>query len=298
MAAFLFKSIVKLWTVLPFKKELSKIVKANTKIKEKLYRDLRYVGVMEIENKESSFCIYNPGYTTIENELFWNGLDGWEPISMDIWRKLSKESETILDIGANTGLYSIVAASINSNARIFAFEPVKRTAELFTQNIKLNNYKNIVFSPKAVSKISGKSIFYDVDTEYQYSASLNEKMFLGVRNKIEYEVDIIALDDIGEFKNKKIDLVKLDVELHEVEAFRGMLNIVKRDKPTFLIEILDDLIGESIEQMIEGLGYLYFNIDEKNKPKRCLTLKKKDSYNYLLCLEETAKTIGLDMSLK
>jgi hypothetical protein len=48
-----------------------------------------------------SFKLNNPGFTTIENEIFWKGINIWEKTSVSIWIDFSKESRTILDIGAN-----------------------------------------------------------------------------------------------------------------------------------------------------------------------------------------------------
>ena len=63
----------------------------------------------------------------LENEIFWSGLtNGWEKISTRLWIELSKNSKVIFDIGANTGIYSLVSKSINPTSQVFAFEPVKR----------------------------------------------------------------------------------------------------------------------------------------------------------------------------
>jgi tRNA1(Val) A37 N6-methylase TrmN6 len=40
-----------------------------------------------------------------------------------LWIKLCRQSETILDVGANTGVYALVAGAVNKKAKIFAFEP-------------------------------------------------------------------------------------------------------------------------------------------------------------------------------
>src|SRR5690606_28671555 len=97
---------------------------------------------------------------------------GWEQKSLKLWSALARNASVILDIGANTGVYSFLAAAVNPNAKVIAFEPVHRTAEIFRKNLKLNG-SEVVLHQVAVSNISAKAMFYDVDSESQYSASLN-----------------------------------------------------------------------------------------------------------------------------
>lgn len=279
----IFSIIIQIWKISPFKLPLSKLIKQNSKIKEKLYQDLRFEGNMDIKVGETNLILFNPGFTTIENELFWNGLEeGWEKVSIDIWKKLSKEANCILDIGANTGIYSLVAASINSEAEVFAFEPVKRTAALFKTNVALNPSLNIKLFELAVSNNNGTATFYDLPTSSQYSASLNEDMLASFSNRISYDVSVIKLDDLEELKNKKIDLIKLDVEMHEPEAIEGMIEIIKANEPTFLIEILTPEIGEKVALLLESIDYCCFSIDEHNTPKYLKEITQSDFHNLLL----------------
>ena len=136
MKKYVFKIIIAFWNIFPAKLFLRKLI--NTfpyKIKDKLYQDLRFVGVYEVPCFGKKIKLYNPGFTTIENEIFWNGIDnGWEKVSLKIWQTLAKNSNVILDIGANSGIYSIVANCINPQANIHAFEPVERTSQLLLKN--------------------------------------------------------------------------------------------------------------------------------------------------------------------
>lgn len=286
-----FISLVFLWNLNPFKKWGSSLVKRNPGFLEKMYKDLRYKGVFKVIGDQGAFNIYNPGYTTIENELFWKGLQGWEKISTGLWIALAKRSKVILDIGANTGLYSIIASTVNPNAKIHSFEPVQRTAELFKANLRLNSPNKIEFHQVAVSDHSGKATFYDLDTKSQYSASLNKEMLSRFDNRVEYKVEVVKLDEFPPLDNLKIDLIKLDVEMHEPEAIEGMLELIKRDRPTMLVEILTNELGERIENLIGNLGYRYFNIDELNPPVEVTSLKASKHYNYLFITDENLKGI-------
>jgi hypothetical protein len=55
----------------------------------------------------------------IENDL-WRGLFGYEGASMRAW--LARRARTIVDVGANTGLFSLTARCVNPKAAIHSFE--------------------------------------------------------------------------------------------------------------------------------------------------------------------------------
>jgi FkbM family methyltransferase len=215
-------------------------------------------------------------------------MDGWEKISIQIWKNLAEKSNFILDIGANTGIYSLIAYSVNTSAKIIAFEPVKRTYVLTKKNFELNQSVNISLITKAVSNVNGNAVFYDVPTLSQYSASLNEKMLESTNDRIQYEVETIRIDSMPEVINNKIDLIKLDVEMHEPEVLEGMIGLIERDKPTILIEILNEEIASKVESLIKDFGYIYFSIDEENRPERIEHIGKSKMYNLLLITKEKA----------
>jgi FkbM family methyltransferase len=249
---------------------------------KKLYQDLRYKGIMQLSVRNNKLKLFNPGYTTIENEIYWNRIEnGWEKQSLAIWQHLCVNSSTILDIGANTGIYSFIANAVNSNAKIFAFEPAKRTAKLFKKNLSLNKLNNIKLYEVAVSNSNGFATFYDVDSESQYSATLNKDMLSSIENKVVYEVEVLKLDSCEELVKNKIDLIKIDVEMHEPAAIEGMIEIIQRDKPFILIEILSDEIAIKIQKIFSLLEYSYYNIDEVNVPQEAENLTASDHFNYL-----------------
>lgn len=289
------KNLVKsIYKILPFKKQVFSLLKRVWKPGKNIYQHLYFKGVINVPVEPGiSFRINHYGYM-VENEIFWKGLTGsWEKESLKLWIKLCKNADTVFDIGANTGVYALMAKSINPSAKVYAFEPVERVFDKLKQNIKLNNY-DIVPIAKAVSDKQGVATIYDTDTEHVYSVTVNKNLSDSHVPVKERKVNTISLDHfIRENNIKKLDLVKIDVETHEPEVLAGFSSYLKEFKPTILIEVLNPEVGAKVTEAVKGLGYLYFNIDEKGSVRKVDSITKSDYYNYLLCSPEVAHTIGL-----
>lgn len=247
---------------------------------------------MLVENSKA-FKIKHYGYQ-IENEIFWAGLtEGWEKESIKLWVQLCKTSDVIIDIGANTGVYSLIAKTINPKAKVYAFEPVTRVFEKLKENIALNDY-DIVPIEKAVSNTEGTAVIYDTAAEHVYSVTVNKNLSSPEIKVTETIIETITLNSFIRQNNiEQIDLIKIDVETHEPEVLEGFSDYLFHFKPTILIEVLNDEVGEKVDKLVRGLGYLYFNIDENKTIRQVATITKSDYYNYLICNPEVAAKIGL-----
>ncbi len=283
-----------LYNLIPFKQDFFCILKAIWKPQESIYRHLHFVGIFKVVvDKSKVFKIKHYGYQ-LENEIFWAGLtESWEKESFKLWIKLCKNSEIIFDIGANTGIYSLIAKSINPRAKVYAFEPVARVFTKLKENITINNF-DIVPIEKAVSNSDGNAIIYDTISEHVYSVTVNKNLNPPKTKVIETKIVTITLNSFIRQNNiKNVDLIKIDVETHEPEVLEGFLDYLIQFKPTMLIEILNDEIGEKVNNIVQGLGYLFFNIDERGTIRQVNKITKSDYYNYLLCNPDIAIKIGL-----
>lgn len=293
------KKIFKLlYNAIPFKKTLFSVLKRIWNPKESIYKHLHFKGAFKVPlDGSASFQLNHYGFV-IENEIFWKGLvNGWEKESIGLWIKLCREANTILDIGANTGVFSLIAKTINPGASVFAFEPVARVYKRLLENITLNNY-NIVAIEKAASNTDGTAVIYDTDSEHTLSVTVNKNMFEpGTAAVIETKIETISLNSfVKQYNLQHIDLIKIDVETHEPEVLEGFSEYLAKFKPTMLIEILNDEIGAKVNALVKDLNYLYYNIDEKGGIRLVNTIQKSDYYNYLLCEPAIAQKLGLKVT--
>ncbi len=284
------------YNAIPLKQQVFTTVKRFYSPPESVYKHLHFKGKIEIPVDDTHrFKMIHYGYQ-IENEVFWSGIrDGWEKHSLRIWIELSKKSNVIFDLGANTGIFCLTAQAVNPNAKVFALEPVKRVFEKLVKNTAINHY-DIECLQVAASNSTGTAIIYDTDLEHTTSVTVNKNWFPPEVNVHEETIDIDTMDAIVEkFKIEKIDLIKLDVETHEPEVLEGYSKYLKKHSPTMLLEVLNNELGVRIQNILEssGCNYLYFNIDETNGIRQIANIRRTDSYNFLACSEEIARELKL-----
>ncbi|MGI9050773.1 MAG: hypothetical protein ACR2GU_15600, partial [Rubrobacteraceae bacterium] len=86
-----------------------------------------YYGFIEVKVEGvPPFVMFSNNDDRVAQTYFWYGPNAFESLSLRIWREMVRNSEYVFDIGAFTGVYSMTAALANPEARICAFEPIKR----------------------------------------------------------------------------------------------------------------------------------------------------------------------------
>jgi len=121
----------------------------------------------------------------------------------------------ILDIGCNAGLFSFIALSKKTNAKIYAYDPMEVNVNLFKNNVKLNDGLNEqvkIFKNAVTGKEQGPiKLFYDDVNNDSVIASVFENF--SEHNNQSTMIDTISLTQIIKQNNlAKVDLLKLDCE--------------------------------------------------------------------------------------
>ncbi|MBC7797057.1 MAG: FkbM family methyltransferase [Pyrinomonadaceae bacterium] len=287
------KTLKSIYDVIPLKKNVFSFAKNFVSPSERIHKHLHFKGNIRIPiDREYSFKVRHHGYE-VENSLFWAGIGrGWEKVSLSLWVKLVRDANVIFDIGANTGVYSLIAKSLNPNAQVYAFEPVARVFEKLEYNIKLNDF-DVVCLDSAASNTDGTATIYDTSEEHTYSVTVNENLNANNIAVVPTTIKTVRLDTIIKSNQiEKVDLIKIDVETHEAEVIEGLGEYLEKFKPTMLVEILNDEVGRKVQALVDNKGYAYFNLDEETGSiRRVDEIIKSDYFNYLFCSEEMAEKI-------
>jgi len=250
-------------------------------------RHLFVHGTMTVRTESGrGFRMMNQGHY-IETLLYWGGLErGWERVSSGVWTALSREANTVLDVGANTGIYSLIAWSSNPRAQVHAFEPVPRVFEILERNNDLNG-QPLHLHRLACGAEDGEATLYE-GSDNHYEASLLQDTHGKNQKQQSYTVQVRSLDRLlSEEGIHGVDLVKIDVEKFEPQVLAGFQQF-KVWKPSLLIEILDESIASYVEDYVKGLGYLYFNVDEERGLVPTQRLSRSTTYNFLLVQPDKA----------
>jgi len=288
------RSIFKrIYQTVPFKRELYSLVRPVFSPGKSVYQHLHFEGPISVEVEPGkSFTMVHYGFE-VENDLFWAGLfGGWEKTSLRLWYELCKDSETILDVGANTGVYALLAKTTNPRADVYAFEPVERVYAKLVTNVELNGY-DVTCMKKAASDADGTAIIYDTSSPHTYSVTVNVNR-ANKPDAFPVEIETATLDAfVIEYGLSSVDLIKIDVETHEAEVLEGFSAHLKLFRPTLLVEILNDEVAGRVAKAVGDVDYLYFNIDETRGVRQSDQLSASDSRNFLICTPEVALKHGL-----
>ncbi|TVR39421.1 MAG: FkbM family methyltransferase [Cryomorphaceae bacterium] len=277
-APFLMKKLLKtIYAALPFKRQIYSGIRAIWTPPESIYKHMHFKGVFSVPINESRSFQVNHFGLKIENDIFWNGLVGkWEKESLKLWVKLCENAQVVLDVGANTGIYALVAQTQNPEAKVHAFEPHPVFFKMLKQNVATNKFDIGAFD-LAVSDVDGDVVIEDYTGQ-------NDSM----------TVKSITLDTFVAQQNlARVDLVKVDVEMHELQVLRGFSECLRKYRPTLIIEVLTAELAHSIQGEVGDLGYVYFNIDEKGGVRQTPGIEKSDYFNYLICAPDVARKLGL-----
>jgi FkbM family methyltransferase len=154
---------------------------------------------------------------------------------------------TILDVGANCGLFSVFAAHRYPGAEIIAFEPAPEPAAVAERNLARHGVKVL---HQAVGRSVGTSRLF-VNPESQVTNSLVRsavEVFTGEPQAL--EVETIDLDSFCRAEGiERIDVLKIDVQGSETEVLAGAVDTLQRTdflllEVSFLDPDVDRLFGE------------------------------------------------------
>jgi FkbM family methyltransferase len=213
-------------------------------------------------------------------------------MSTKLWAALATKAHYIADLGANTGLYSLAAGAINPTAQIVALEPNPEIFDKLRANLAINNFRVMPLAVAASDEDGTTSMHLYASSLHEWPDEPKSARRIAVR--------VTKLDTlIREIRFPRIDLLKIDVERNEPQTLRGMKDVLSRSRPSMIIEILDDQIGEAVERELAGLDYLYFAINEDGVLRQSADLRRRgrEGRNFLICRQQIWTDIALQFKM-
>ncbi|MFQ6016730.1 MAG: FkbM family methyltransferase [Kiloniellaceae bacterium] len=143
-----------------------------------------------------------------------------------ILEKVLHEGMTVLDIGANIGYYALMESRlVGPSGRVIAVEPSPENVELLERNLATNGCDNVLVLPIAISDRSGRRALWLSELSNLHSFHEREDGS-GHMSGQTIEVETRTVPDVMAGLDKP-DLIRMDVEGHEVDVINGMLAAVE-----------------------------------------------------------------------
>ena len=242
-------------------------------------------------DRDGSLMIAGAGDVHLSFQLFWTGIDYYEPFTRTVIERLAKRSQAFIDVGANIGFFSMVAGTVNPELRMFSFEPNPKMFALLSEHKRLNGLSNLTAEQMAVSDSDGAANLFlngsdmSASLEPDFQADFNPAL-------ASVPVETTTLDSyVQKHGISGPLLLKVDVEGHDKAFLEGAQGTFARLHPDLIIEVLGDFEPEAIERFQRN-GYRFYRItNEGLLESKTVTLTKIGDFvffNYLF----TTRTTG------
>ena len=245
--------------------------------KEKIpFRIKRRYGRKELEDFVSKF--WDGGYVYLETgdylylppmqemNVFWKLKEPYIP--EQIIEKFSSPGNTVMDIGANIGEWTLrMANKVGHTGRVFSFEPIPVINQSLNKTLRINNLSQVILSQVALDSRSGDSEFtipLDENERAIHGESRlgteegNWNIYTEVKNTKSIKVKTITLDQFSSEKSlDRLDFVKIDVEGKEVQVLEGGQETFSRFTPALILEVgcEEEKDRKRIAELLRSWGY-------------------------------------------
>jgi FkbM family methyltransferase len=181
----------------------------------------------------------------------------WDLLGTLLMRRVLQRGMTVLDIGANIGYYTVLAANdVGPEGLVHSFEPHSGIRERLTRNVARNGLTNVVVRPEAVTNVRGEVAFYaSADPSNEgISSTIAGSAASGERREVRPRlVPALRLDDVADDLDRRVDLVKLDVEGAELEACEGGAKLLASAEAPLVVFEAYEL--RPTRELLEGYGF-------------------------------------------
>ena len=230
-----------------------------------------------------TFVMLDPCGCCIAREMFWGQGERVKPedrTALEVFFRLARAADVVLDIGANTGLFSLVAAAANPAAEIHAFEILPKAFLALFHNFCRNN---ILHRSHCHLRGIGQAESLLTMPRPRPGDPLSTTCSSLTRFASGVRVQFLSLDSLARLlPPARRVLVKIDVEGTENDIFAQGGEFLARFGPDLVCEILPGISKvEEIEPVLQGLSYRLFNIQPGGLSEASRLLPHPDYHDWL-----------------
>jgi len=198
---------------------------------------------------------------------------GFEESELAFVEAFLRPGDTFVDVGANVGLFSVVAGRIiGPTGKLIAFEPVSKTFRRLQENLQINQFNHVTANNLALSSAPGS---FDMVVSVGDKDAWNSMAQPYVDGETKTETVQLTTWDAYASTNAltgQVALMKIDVEGWEHHVLQGGHKLLSvTDAPVLQVEFTDAAAksaGSSTLELyraIRGLGYELYRFDESHR---------------------------------
>jgi FkbM family methyltransferase len=176
----------------------------------------------------------------ITRSILENGY--WDKHSSELVHEILKKNRLLfVDIGANIGYYSLLAASIG--IKCIAFEPIKKNYRIFEKSIKDNNFQHLIKLYKVALGEEHKMVEFNIITRNMGSATMYD--FIDKMEADYKENVMLFLADDLLLPIEQEMFIKMDVENMEVNVIKGMIQTLSKGRVKYLLMEISKVVDQT-----------------------------------------------------
>lgn len=185
----------------------------------------------------------------------------WFEREMEFWRNRVKPGMTVIDVGANAGVYTFSAAQrVGSGGLVLAVEPFSKCVKYLKETCRVNQIDWVRVCAGAASDRNGNAKL-SLSSASELNELVSEKDGANKTPGNFEEVECFTLDSLIVRENvKQVDFLKIDAEGHELQVLRGSDLILTEFKPIILYENIAASQGSNlpVADFLRNIGYRLF----------------------------------------
>lgn len=204
---------------------------------------------------EASLCSIVTSVLLAEGDWFEN--------EIEFWRHWIEPGMTVIDVGANVGVYTFSAAQkVGSSGCVLAVEPFSGGVSCLSETCRINEINWVKVCAGAASDRNG-FINLQLEVSNEYNAIISDEDAAEISPEKLQKVACFTLDSLVEKENlNRVDLLKIDAEGHEMSVLLGSETILTQFAPLIIYENVISGVQNSNLPVAEFLlekGYQLFS---------------------------------------
>lgn len=177
----------------------------------------------------------------IESQVFWQGFQEADEGVITLLKRHLPVDGIFVDVGANIGTFTLVAAHRAFRGQVHAFEPSAYHFARLARNVALNRFENVVLNQKGLYDQPGAATLFLPSQAGEMNNSGAASLYTSggkESREVSEAVSLVRLDDyLRNLDMSRLDIIKIDIEGAEVKALEGARETIMRFRPLVFMEL-------------------------------------------------------------